>query len=204
MEDLKADIDNADYSSFVSHSENTLDSSINKELLYYASMRNTLDIFEYILGTRMSLTTLTSESEIRLGVVAMLFAAKYGSLDVLQYLIEEKSISAEARSGEALILACRYCHQNIVEYLISINVDVNVQSGEPLVQCCIRNYLDLAQLLVENGATVTINSNTPIITALQYGNNDVVNYLKDQGGNLLDQSEKAITISVIYDILNEV
>ncbi|RXN28612.1 fem-1 -like protein [Labeo rohita] len=133
-------------------------------------------------------------------------AARDGKLRLLQKLLENKSdhdvmkLMAEKTNGATpLLMAARYGHLELVEYLIecccapvevggSVNFDGEIIEGAPpLWAASAAGHLKVVQSLLGHGASVnntTLTNSTPLRAACFDGHLDIVKYLVEHKADL--------------------
>uniref|UniRef100_A0A673HUW2 Protein fem-1 homolog C-like n=1 Tax=Sinocyclocheilus rhinocerous TaxID=307959 RepID=A0A673HUW2_9TELE len=137
---------------------------------------------------------------------AVFNAARDGKLRLLQKLLENKSdhdvmkLMAEKTNGATpLLMAARYGHLELVEYLIecccasvevggSVNFDGEIIEGAPpLWAASAAGHLKVVQSLLGHGASVnntTLTNSTPLRAACFDGHLDIVRYLVEHKADL--------------------
>jgi len=119
-----------------------------------------MEILEVVIrGDLESLKKLVSEgadveTKDIYGDSPLIYASRYGYLEIVKYLIEECNASVEA--GAPLIYASIYGHLGIVKYLIeecNANVEAKNKYGNtPLIYASMYGHLGIVKYLIENGA----------------------------------------------------
>ena len=61
-----------------------------------------------------------------IGIMNMV--TKYGSINILKYIIEYMNIPPNINNGMAILNACKYGHFKMVDYLIKVGVDPTEES----------------------------------------------------------------------------
>lgn len=137
---------------------------------------------------------------------AVFNAARDGKLRLLQKLLENKSdhdvmkLMAEKTNGATpLLMAARYGHLELLEYLIecccapvevggSVNFDGEIIEGAPpLWAASAAGHLKVVQSLLGHGASVnntTLTNSTPLRAACFDGHLDIVRYLVEHKADL--------------------
>jgi ankyrin repeat protein len=99
-------------------------------------------------------------------------------------------INAKASDNNTpLHLAAINGHTEIVKFLISRGVDVNIGDNEnspPIVNAALSNHTDIVKLMLDNGASVTQaddNQMTPLHFACMGGDPEIVRMLIDKGAD---------------------
>ena len=121
-------------------------------------------------------------------------ACKEGNLEVVQYLIEKKSVNKNKKDTSfnytPLHTASRHGHLSIVQYLIeNQNVDKDIK-GEfqrtPLLCACLGGHLQVVEYLIGKGANMDTQDQygkTPLHYVCENGNTDIVKCLISKGAN---------------------
>lgn len=125
------------------------------------------------------------------GVYPILYAAKVGDLDIVQYLIKCKAkYNVIDKKGSTLLhYAAGNGHLDIVKYLIenlSMNMEIKDNLGNtPLHKAALSNHLSVVKYLFEHHAKAETTDNegsTPLHEAAWAGHLEVVKYLIDVCG----------------------
>ncbi|KAG5280524.1 hypothetical protein AALO_G00061020 [Alosa alosa] len=137
---------------------------------------------------------------------AVFNAARDGKLRLLQKLLENKSdpevtklMSEKTNGATPLLMAARYGHLELVEYLLecclapvevggSVNFDgETIEGAPPLWAASAAGHLKVVQSLVGHGASVnntTLTNSTPLRAACFDGHLDIVKYLVEHKADL--------------------
>jgi len=105
----------------------------------------------------------------------------------------------------ALILATKHNHENLVQILLNNNANVNprVQPGKSaLLVASMFGYLPIVKKLVENGANldvITEHGLTPLMVAVQKGHYLIVQYLLEQGARVNHSFQSALSLARIHN-----
>jgi ankyrin repeat protein len=119
---------------------------------------------------------------------ALAYAAKYGHLNVVKYLVETQSAEVDKKinTGEtAMQVALKRGHTDVAKYLLEKGSDVNMRDivGMTALSWAAKDgNMDMVKFLVENGADVNAQNpagRTPIEITLSP---DVKEFLKENGG----------------------
>lgn len=143
--------------------------------------------------------------------LAVYNAAREGKLKLLQKLLGSRSREeleeltagpggGEGAGGTPLLIASRYGHRQVVEYLLdhcgarvdvggSVNFDgETIEGAPPLWAASAAGHLDVVRCLLERGASVnqtTLTNSTPLRAACFDGHLEIVRYLVgEQGADL--------------------
>ncbi|XP_027022588.2 protein fem-1 homolog C [Tachysurus fulvidraco] len=137
---------------------------------------------------------------------AVFNAARDGKLKLLQKLLESKTdhevtklMSEKTNGATPLLMAARYGHLDLVEYLLecccapvevggSVNFDgETIEGAPPLWAASAAGHLKVVQSLLGHGASVnntTLTNSTPLRAACFDGHLDIVKYLVDHKADL--------------------
>lgn len=154
--------------------------------LMEASKEGCLEIVLELLKNKANVNLYTKSS----CESAISFAASMGNLEIVKLLVS-KGTKMIPLINIALIEATRNYRMDVIEYLLSIGVPVNVtspfQQETPLAVACDYGYNDLAKFFIEKGANVNPvlqNTFTPLMRAAKYGNVELVNLIISKGGDV--------------------
>lgn len=158
------------------------------------------DIVAFYLPVKL---TLLSEMDLK---TAVFNAARDGKLRLLQKLLENKDghevtkLMGEKTNGATpLLMASRYGHLDLVEYLLeccsapvevggSVNFDgETIEGAPPLWAASAAGHLKVVQSLLGHGASVnstTLTNSTPLRAACFDGHLDIVKYLVEHKADL--------------------
>lgn len=119
---------------------------------------------------------------------ALIQSAKYGHLQIVKYLIEEKEADINVQNGTgdtALILACRKGYIEIVKYLLQKKADLNIKNingRNALIEAVDKNKYEIAELLLNKGIDANIIEEewgyTAMDLALRKQNETMIELLK--------------------------
>ncbi|XP_055742095.1 protein fem-1 homolog C-like isoform X2 [Salvelinus fontinalis] len=137
---------------------------------------------------------------------AVFNAARDGKLRLLQKLLENKTgvevtklMAEKINGGTSLLMAARYGHLDLVEYLLecccapvevggSVNFDgETIEGAPPLWAASAAGHLKVVQSLLGHGASVnntTLTNSTPLRAACFDGHLDIVKYLVEHKADL--------------------
>lgn len=84
-------------------------------------------------------------------------ACRQGNLDTVErlYNIDANSVNAEEENGySALVLACYYGHEDIVDFLAGKVENINAETsyGSPLMAATVKGYASIVDILLKNNA----------------------------------------------------
>ncbi len=121
----------------------------------------------------------------------LVLAARYGQLDLVQYLLNENvAVNArDAYGNTALIAASGNGHRPVVDFLLAQGANVNAQNNEDisaLMTASASGHFELAHYLLEQGATVNMVNNqgeSALFQAVQYGHLSTATVLIKAGAN---------------------
>ena len=97
----------------------------------------------------------------------------------------QELLNFETSLGTWLNIAVGFEREEIVQYLISLGVDLNyggIDGATPLNTAVAVERIDIVKMLLENGARIDTSniSQNPLITAINQKNLEIVRYLLDQ------------------------
>jgi ankyrin repeat protein len=130
-----------------------------------AAKKGKLEAIEYFYGAGADL-----EERNHLGFTALIYAARYGHLEIVIYLVETAGVrlSAEDNDGDtALSIASMNGHIEVVRYLHSKGADINHKRK--------------------------LDNDTPIISAARNGKTNIVNFLHNNDALLEEQNNNGLT-----------
>lgn len=96
-------------------------------------------------------------------------AAQYGDINTLKELVSKDSsiITSKDKYGfSALHLAATEENTEIINFLVSSGLDINVQNDEGIAPLHIASYPEIAELFIQLGANIELednNGNTPLL-----------------------------------------
>ena len=136
-----------------------------------------------------------------LGYPALHWAAKYGHLEVVKYLVGQgASLTATDNFGEtALHIAAHFGHLEVVKYLVGQGASLTATDnfGETALHIAAHfGHLEVVKYLVGQGASLTATDsggNTALHGAAKYGLLEVVKYLVGQGASLTAKGAYGLT-----------
>lgn len=140
----------------------------------------------------------------------MFFAAKYGWLEAIDYLIEHGSDvnSRDNRLWTPLHFASSGSQPDAVKKLIKIGAEVNAISSSGNMPLELATSSGIAEILLANGALVDIeadgNSKNPLMRACWSNNEDMVKTLLAFGADtsFVDSGNTPLTISISHGLRN--
>ena len=159
--------------------------------IHYASIGSDMDRLSRMIenGSNLNLRTLEGRTPLYL-------SAKYGNLNALKLLqaAGDDLIARDSNIGfTSLHVSAEYKHPDVVKYLISQGVDVNITNkwGQtPLMQASWREWNQgdvIIPLLIKSGANINAKSRkgfTALHRATKYGKIQMVGYLLDSGADI--------------------
>ena len=129
------------------------------------------------------------------GMTALMYAAKQGSVEITEALIDAKAFvnKVDQKGDSALIHAVKNDHREVVQVLVNQGVDVDLVGSENKVSLMIaieKNETEIASILVREGdAKVNITNSsgeTCLIRATKKSNYKIVELLLEHGANVFD------------------
>lgn len=128
------------------------------------------------------------------------FAAMYGRLDVIKFLLENGYDHETFLKDDSLIFAASNDFTDIIEYLIKEGKDINQSFGKEMGYTALReaaylNNTESVELLCKLGADVNISNkyDTPLYSAAAEGNFETVKILVSYGADVNKASKYGIT-----------
>ena len=109
--------------------------------------------------------------------------AKEGSVQGVSLLLS-KGADIHFRNDEALRLASRYGHLDVVKYLTENGADVHAGNDYSLYLASANGHLDVVRYLIEQGADVHAENDLALRLASANGHLEVVKYLIEQGADI--------------------
>ena len=152
----------------------------------FAAKMGKIDIIKYIWSRNKSEITMEDAS----GMQAVHYAAKYGHVGVVDFLLSQgvKVDEKDSCNFTPLIYAAECGSTELVEYLISKKAKVNEKTRYGMTALCLaaRNgSLAVVKTLIDNGAFyIAKNNASPLVEACGSGHLDVVKYLVEKGAKI--------------------
>lgn len=103
-------------------------------------------------------------------------------LECVKWLFEDEKYHKYSQA--IAIKAFRYNTVDVIEYLVSVGLDIGPIINIALDYVCINNNMDCLKFLIENGTDITINNNRAIKLAAQEDNIDIVKCLVENGADV--------------------
>ena len=165
--------------------------------LHYAARYAKSDIIEYLLSLGMKVNMVDNS-----GQTPLMCACRDGDrLDNIKTLIKQGADihQIEINGWTALYYAARYAKSDIIEYLLSLGVKVNMvdNSGQTPLMCACSgdDRLDNIKTLIKQGADIhqiEINGWTALHYAARYAKSEIIEYLLSLGMkvNMVDNSRQ--------------
>ena len=111
--------------------------------MIYAGSRGHLNIVQYLIaGIPEPLSRIPADIQ---NGQALINAAMYAHLPIVQYLVAEALVPASIHDGQALINAVIYGHYNVVEYLLNWGDFKKIQFDEAAQSCRDGQILELLE-----------------------------------------------------------
>ena len=142
------------------------------------------------------------------GMSALMHAAKKGSVEITELLIEAKAFvnKVDQKGDSALIHAVKNDHKDVVNVLVSQGADVDLIGSEGKVSLMIaieKNETEIASILIKEGdAKVNVRNTageTCLIRATKKSNLKIVEMLLERGANVFEtdlEGNTAVHIAV--------
>ena len=131
-------------------------------------------------------------------------ASSYGNLDIIHRIFELGIDVSDKRVRDAFLLAIRYKHADIVEFMINQGVDIHFDGEYPLMQAIDTESVDMIKLLIKHGADVNYKGE-PLIRAIKNRSLDIVKLLIDLGAlyNIDDHNPLVFAAEFGRDVIVE-
>jgi ankyrin repeat protein len=134
-------------------------------------------------------------------------------LDCYRYFLdnvnhEDRSFMIGKSGEEALLIAAERGYLDILEYLVSKDVNIYTNDGEVLTNAIFKNQLEIVKYLIltdENThrkSMVNFQNDLPIIKAVKAGNLEMIEYLISKGANLRTTNDHAIIVASMHNNLD--
>lgn len=124
---------------------------------------------------------------------SLLFAAKTGHRDVVQFLLEQGAADMEHRDmggWTALMWSAYKGHTEVVQMLLEKGADINAHGNYhlgPLLWAAGRGHAEIVRLLIQRGSKVNVGDKygtTALVWACRKGNAEIVDILLKAGANV--------------------
>lgn len=158
----------------------------NEEAVRLAVENDRLDIVKYLVKQGADIHVLDDQ--------LILSAAELGYVDILKYFIQElgeKDVDEETLNN-AFILAVNKDKRDIIEYLLSLDIDINTNDSEALKVAVENNNLDLVKYLIEHDANVSADDNIALKIAVKQNNYDITKYLLEHDADVHAENDYAL------------
>ena len=155
-------------------------------MLECAIMSGSVEIAEFLIKNGADIYLCTSEDWNSL----IEFAAVYGRLDIIKYLLENGYDKETFLKDNSLIFAASNDFTEIIKYLIEKGKDIdqpfdNIKGYTALREAAQVNSVESVALLCSLGANVNAEGlDTPLYIAATEGNFEIVKLLVDNGANV--------------------
>lgn len=176
----------------VEHGLKTEDArSREKTALFVAAETGNVEAVEFLIGLGVNIDAPCVPSTFEM--VPIEGAAREGHLAVVRLLLEHR-----AWPGKALSMAAEGGHLDVVEYLLSRNLDVNDSERSattPLWYAAQAGHVEIVKVLLEKGAdpAMPCHRGEPITAAAEAGHLDVIRHLLAHGANVDGESRGSAT-----------
>jgi len=117
------------------------------------------------------------EKEINYDWNCLRWAAIYGSLEIVKFLIENGA-NIHVWNDWTLRWAARNGHLEIVKYLVEKGANIHVMDERALHWAAENGHLEIVKYLVENGADIHAGNDYALCWAAERGHLKVVKYLQ--------------------------
>jgi ankyrin repeat protein len=178
VEGVKKSLNNKDLS------PNTL-SKYGDAPLPYAVKEDAYKVFKYLL----QVTDININMENKSTENALMMLAFKGKLDLVKYMVDEIGAEPDKDGWTPLHYAATSGHLDIVEYLISKEVDIDAQSPSnttPLMMAARYGHIKVVKYLLDNEADLSLH-NSQNLTAIDFA---YLNNQKEIGDGLRSRWKK--------------
>jgi ankyrin repeat protein len=167
--------------------------------IYYAVSGGHVELVKYLLskgadrdivnGGSFKVAAMTSDDlefvkllyspNLKVEVVADSFvgACRAGHLEVAQFISSLPRNDLSSHMQQALQVACGNGHLEIVELLVSLNVDIHVSVNHTFGRACLYGHLNIVQFLFSLGVDSLVKNGNAFVKACEGGHMDIVVYI---------------------------
>ena len=140
------------------------------------------------------------------GVTALIVASALGNHDLVKLLLQKKDLHIDIRDNEgmtALMFACIEGHEQVVEHLLSKNLDIDIQNKDgwtALMIACQNGSHKVVELLLRRNPNINIQSEqgvTGLMIACHNGHDQVIELLLGRDQNINMQRNDGVTALMI-------
>jgi len=111
-----------------------------QEFIEYVKMGNLQKVIEYVESKQVDASAKNND--------AIIYAAEYGHLAVVEYLLTLPNVDASARNNQAIIWAAYNGHLAVVEYLSKLpNVDASALNNRAIIWAAYNGHLEVIKYL---------------------------------------------------------
>nr|UHS16776.1 Fem1c [Andrias davidianus] len=181
-----------------------------KTAVFNAARDGKLRLLCKLLGSKSPAEVAVLVAEQTGGATPLLMAARYGHLDMVQYLLQNCNASVEGGGsvnfdGETiegappLWAASAAGHLRVVQALLEHGACVNnttLTNSTPLRAACFDGHLDIVKYLVEHKADLEVanrHGHTCLMISCYKGHQDIAQYLLEKGADVNRKSVKGNT-----------
>ena len=102
---------------------------------------------------------------------------------MVKYLVKNRA-DVTAQDNDAVCLASKNGHLDVVKYLVSVGADVTAQDNDAVCLASENGHLDVVKYLVNVGADITDHINCPVRWASENGHLNIIEYLLSIGADI--------------------